>query len=182
MFASTGNSGRNGVKRVRLDPLNPSNQQNGSRKSLLERLNSAGQEKSSATASLCPEKPRYIDVTAAFFGKQRRPPQESKGQMLPPSPRPPRPAKQQQPSRPCRPDVQNHDKQRRPAGNESPVAKELRDELAGTSVFFFLQACLPRSIQHQPNSHRLVEQEVSRLSPAISTTAGSLNSETCTKL
>ncbi|KAK7722440.1 hypothetical protein SLS64_000977 [Diaporthe eres] len=132
MFASTGNWGRNGVKRARLDPLGPPNQQKGSRKSLLERLNSAGEEKMSAPASFLPEEPRYVDATAAFFGKQRRPAQESKGQMLPPSPRPPRPAQQQQPPRPCRQEMQNHDKQCQPVINESPVAKDLRNELTGS--------------------------------------------------
>lgn len=143
MSASAGNLGRNGVKRTRLDPSNPSNQQNGSRKSLLERLHSAEEEKSNPTPSVCPEKPRYVDVTAAFFGKQRRTVQESKAEMLPPTPRPPRPVKQQQLSRPCRPEIQNNDEQRRTAGHESPVVKELKEELAGTSVFLFLKlVCL----------------------------------------
>lgn len=146
MFANTGNSGRNGVKRARLDPLNSSNRQNGNRKTLLERLNSAGEEKSNAPTTLCPEKPRYIDVTAAFFGKQRRPAQESKGQMLPPSPRPPRPVQQQHPPRPCRQGIQIHDKQCRPISNESPVAKELRDELAGTITFLFLRVFMPQNV------------------------------------
>lgn len=142
MFANTGNLGRNGVKRARLDPLNPSNQQKGSHKSLLERLNSAGGEKTNAPASVCPDKPRYIDVTAAFFGKQRRPAQESKGQMLPPSPQPPRPIEQQQPSRPQRQETNKHDKQRRPVINELPVAQELRDELAGAIIFSY-PSCVP---------------------------------------
>ncbi|KAG6359392.1 hypothetical protein INS49_012913 [Diaporthe citri] len=132
MFGSTGNWGRYGVKRVRLDPLDSYNQQNGSRKSLLARLNSAGEEKSNAPATLCPEKPRYIDVTAAFFGKQRRPAQESQGQIPRPSPTSPRLVQQQKPSRPFHQEKQNHDKMRRPVVNESPVAKELRDELAGS--------------------------------------------------
>lgn len=142
MSASTAKWGRNGAKRIRLEPSNSSNQQNGSRRSLLERLNSAGGEKAHATPSLCSEEPRYIDVTAAFFGKQRRPAPETKGQMLPPPP-PPRPVQQQQ--QPCQGhlEVEGHDKKHRPVSNESPVAKELRDELAGAIAFLFLHACVP---------------------------------------
>lgn len=141
MFASTANWGRNGAKRVRIEPLNSSKQQSGSHKSLLERLNSAGEEQRNAPSSLCSGEPLYIDATAAFFGKQRRPAQETKGQMLPPPP-PPRPVQEQRPSRQRRQEVQNHDKHHRPVSNESPVAKELRDELAGAIVFLFLHACV----------------------------------------
>lgn len=146
MAAIAGNLGRNGVKRTRLDPLNPSNQQNGSRKSLLERLNSAGEEQSNPTAPVIPEKPRYVDVTAAFFGRERRPMQERKGEMLPPSPRP---VKQQQPPHPYRQEIQNHDKQRQPVGHESPIAKELKDELKG-AICSPLSLCVPASKQSAP--------------------------------
>lgn len=132
MSANAGNWGRNGVKRVRFEPSKTSNQQqNGGHKGLLERLNSADQDKTAAPAPSAPEKLRYVDVTAAFFGKQRRPAQEIKGQVLPPQPLLPRPVQQQQPPFQRRKEVADDDKKRRSVPSESPVAKELRDELAG---------------------------------------------------
>lgn len=141
MLANTTNWGRNGVKRVRLDPLDSSNPQNGSHKSLLERLNSAGEEKTSAPASVRPEEPRFMDVTAAFFGKQRLPVQEQeiKGQLPPSMPPPDHPARQQQPPHPRRHETHKHDKQHRPVINQSPVAKELREELEGAVAFLLLR-------------------------------------------
>lgn len=131
MSANTGNWARNGVKRVRLEPMNSSKQQGRNHKGLLERLNSAGQENKKAAAPSCPEKPRYVDVTAAFFGKQRRPAQEIKSQMPPPQPPIPRPVQQHQLPLHSRQQVKSHEAQRRPVPGESPAAKELRDELTG---------------------------------------------------
>lgn len=138
MSANTGDWGRNGVKRVRLEPLKASNQQNDSHKGLLERLDSASQGKTKAPNPPVPERPQYVDVTAAFFGKQRRAAQEIKSQVPPPQPLLPRPAQRQQPPLQSRQEVRNHDKQHRPVPSESPVAKELREELAGevASSFF----------------------------------------------
>lgn len=138
MSANTGNWSRNDVKRVRFDSLDISNQQNDGRKGLLERLNSADQDKTAAPAPPGPGKPRYVDMTAAFFGKQRRPLQEIKSQVLPPQPLPPLPVQQQEQSQ-----FKRHqevggddDKNRRSIPNKSPVAKELRDELAGVLLPF----------------------------------------------
>jgi len=146
MSANTANWGRNGVKRVRLEPLSTSKQQNVSHKGLLERLNSASQEKTEAPTPPCPEQPQHVDVTAAFFGKQRRPAQEVKTRVPPPQAPLPRPVQQQQPPLQSRQEVRNHDKQLRPAPSESPVAKELRDELAGavaSSSFVYRASCQP---------------------------------------
>lgn len=131
MSTDTGNWSRNGVKRVRFDSLNTANQHDGSHKGLLERLNSADQDKTAKPAPPGPEKPRYVDVTAAFFGKQRRPMQEIKSQVLPPQPLPPRPVQQQQTPFQRHQEPRDDGKKRRSVPNESPVGKELRDELAG---------------------------------------------------
>lgn len=137
MSANTGNWSRNDVKRVRFDSLDTSNQQNDGRKGLLERLNSADQDKTAAPAPPGPGKPRYVDMTAAFFGKQRRPLQEIKSQVPPPQPLPPLPVQQQeQPQFKRHQEVGGDDKNRRSIPNESPVAKELRDELAGVLLPF----------------------------------------------
>lgn len=154
MSANTGNWARNGVKRVRLGPLNTSNQQGGNHKGLLERLNSAGQENRKAVAPSCPEKPRYVDVTAAFFGKQRRPAQEIKSQMPPPQPPIARPVQQHQLPPQDLQEAKSHEKQGRPVSSESPAAKELRDKLTGavaSSYFFFFVLCICFSIMGTAN-------------------------------
>ncbi|KAK2615250.1 hypothetical protein N8I77_002018 [Diaporthe amygdali] len=125
MYASNTDWGRNGVKRVRLEPVNSSLQQNGSHKSLLERLKSDDGKVSTTHTSLSPEEPQYVDITAAFFGKQRRPAQHSKGQMGPP------PLQQQKRPQPRNQDVQRHETQHKYATIKLAEAKVLRDELAG---------------------------------------------------
>ncbi|KAL1864870.1 hypothetical protein Daus18300_007437 [Diaporthe australafricana] len=128
MFTIPANRSHNGGKRVRLDPLNSSNQQNGSHKGLLERLNSDGDEITNPPTATAHTEPRHVDMTAAFFGKQRRPVQQIRDEMAPP---PPRPVQQQPCPRPCRQDVQHHERQRQPVITELQVAKDLREELAG---------------------------------------------------
>ncbi|KAG8168463.1 hypothetical protein KVR01_001212 [Diaporthe batatas] len=131
MSTDTGSWSRNGAKRVRFGSSNNPKQQNGGHKGLLERLNSVDQEQTVAPAPCDPEKPRYVDVTAAFFGKQRRPAQEINSQVLPPQPLPPRPVQQQKAQSQRHQEVGDESKKHRSFANESSVAKELREELAG---------------------------------------------------
>jgi hypothetical protein len=135
MSAVTGNQGRNGIKPVRLEPLKASDRQNGTYKGLLERLHSTSQDQTKA-GTPPPEQPQYVDVTAAFFGKQRRAAQEVESQVPPSQQLSSRPVQQQHAPLQSRQEVRNHDKQRRPVPNESRVAKELRDELTGNVASF----------------------------------------------
>jgi hypothetical protein len=118
MFSKTTAWGQNDAQSMHSDPVNSSSLQKttGGRKSLLERLKPDTPRQAQQKPDAAPKEPQYLDVTAAFFGRQRHQAPRIK------NPAPSHHAHQLQHQKP----QELPDEPRTP---DAPLASELRSEL-----------------------------------------------------
>ncbi|ROV99566.1 hypothetical protein VPNG_07700 [Cytospora leucostoma] len=129
MSSNTARWGQNGVKATHINPLRPSSvQQDGGRKGLLHRLKTDTPHKKHVRESddAVQKEPRYVDVTAAFFGRHRR--QAPRSQ----SPAPPKQVQLHQGPPPLVVQLQQEKPRTSPVAMQAPglpLAIELKSEL-----------------------------------------------------